>query len=59
MLIGATRCGVKFENTVLLRDTTPSGNERACDAETATDDISEQVKCYKLLKFMSIMEVVN
>ena len=44
MLIGATRCIVICENTVLLETQEPCGRVRTCDVDTVTDDISAQVK---------------
>ena len=40
MLIGATRCGVECENTVLLETQGPCESVRECIADTATDDTS-------------------
>ena len=44
MLIGATPCGDKCENTVLLETQGPCGSVRKCSAGTASDDKSAQVK---------------
>ena len=43
MLIGATRCGVKCENTVLLEFQGPCESVRKCSADTVTDDTSARV----------------
>ena len=44
MLIGATRCDYKCENTVLLETQGPCGSVRKCSADTVTDDTSAQVQ---------------
>ena len=44
VLIGATRCSVISENTVLLETQGPCGSVRTCDVETVTGDTSAQVK---------------
>ena len=44
MLIGATRCGVKCENTVLHETQGPCGSVRKCSADTMTDDTGAHVK---------------
>ena len=44
MLIGATRCGVICENTVLLDTQRPCGSVRECSADTVTDDTRAQVE---------------
>ena len=44
MLIGATQCDDKCENTVLLETQLPCGSVRKCGADTVTDDTSAQVK---------------
>ena len=44
MLIGATRCGVICENTVLLETQVPCGSVRRCRDDTVTDDTRAQVK---------------
>ena len=44
MLIGATRCGDKCENTVLLETQGPCERVRECSADTVTDDTGAQVK---------------
>ena len=44
MLIGATRCGDKCGNTVLLETRGPCESVRECSADTVTDDTNAQVK---------------
>ena len=44
VLIGATRCGVIYENTVLLETQGPCGSVRNCSADTVTYDTSTQVE---------------
>ena len=44
MLIGATRCGVKCENTVLLETQGHCGSVRECSADTVTYDTGAQVE---------------
>ena len=44
MLIGATRCIVICENTVLLETQEPCGRVRTCDVDTVTDDTGAHVK---------------
>ena len=44
MLIGATRCGVKCENTVLHETQGPCGSVRKRGADTVTDDTGAHVK---------------
>ena len=44
MLIGATLCDDKSENTVLLETQGPCESGRKCGADTVTDDTSAQVK---------------
>ena len=44
VLIGATRCSVICERTVLLETQGPCGSVRECSADTVTDDTSAQVE---------------
>ena len=44
VLIGATRCEDKCENTVLLETQGPCGIVRRCSDDTVTHDTSVQVK---------------
>ena len=44
LLIGATRCGVKCEITVLHETQGPCGSVRKCSADTVTDDTRAHVK---------------
>ena len=44
MLIGATQCGVKCENTVLHETQGPCGSVRKCGADSVTDDTRAHVK---------------
>ena len=44
MLIGATRCDDKCENTVFLETQGPCESERKCSTDTVTDDTSARVE---------------
>ena len=43
-VIGATRCSVTCENTVLLETQGACGSVRECSADTVTDDTGAQVE---------------
>ena len=61
VLIGATRCGVKCENTVLLEETQgPCGSVRECSADTITYDTSVRVeKCHILRPSTEVIKKVR
>ena len=44
MLIGATRCSVICESTVLLETQRPCESVRKCSADTVTDDTRARVE---------------
>ena len=47
VLIGATRCDDKCENTVLLKTQGPCGSARSCSDDTVTHEKSVQGNCQR------------
>ena len=58
VLIGATRCGVKCENTILLETEGPCGSIRECSADTVTYDTGAQVENVTPIRICGILPVL-
>ena len=54
VLIGATRCGVQCDNTVLLETQGTCGSVHECSADTATGDTSAQMNMSQRMRVLLV-----